>query len=87
MAAIVERNDAAAGARERRHPARTDPVHFLVRGEAVDQHDRLALAFVEESDLHAIMVKTRHRHRPAIRSSAAIPQRKPGAAARGFRLG
>ena len=48
MAAIVERDDAAAGARQRRDPAGIDPVHLLGGGEAVHQHDRRALALVED---------------------------------------
>ena len=42
------------------HPAGRDPVHFLVRRKAVHEHDRLALALVEEGDLHAVMGETRH---------------------------
>ena len=60
VAAIVERDDAPAGARERRHPAGRDPVHFLVRREAVDEHDRLALPFVEKRNFHAVTNKARH---------------------------
>ena len=60
VAAIIEGDDATPGASEGRHPARIDPVDLFVGGKAVDEHDRLALAFVEESNLHIVMHKTRH---------------------------
>ena len=60
MATIVERDHAAARARQRRHPARIDPVHFLVGSKTVDEHDRLALPFVEIGDLDLTMREMRH---------------------------
>jgi len=59
MPAIVERDDAAARPRERRHPAGRDPVHLLVGGKAVDEHDRLALAFIEKCDVHVVVGEAR----------------------------
>jgi hypothetical protein len=60
MTAVVESDDAAAGARQRRHPAGIDPVHLLVGGEAVHEHDRLALAFVEKGNVDVAMSEMRH---------------------------
>src|SRR5258708_6778997 len=60
MAAVVERDDAAPGARQRRHPCRIDPVHFLGRSEAVHQHDRPTFALVEISDLDVAVLETCH---------------------------
>src|SRR5262249_978476 len=61
MAAIVERDDAAARTRKRRYPAGIGPVHFLVGSEAMHESDWLALPFVEISDLDLIMRKMCHR--------------------------
>src|SRR5262249_8570221 len=36
------------------------PVDLFVRGKAVDEHNWLALPFVKESDLHAVMRELRH---------------------------
>ena len=60
VAAIVERDHAAAGARERRDPARLHPVHLLVGRKAVHQDDRLALPFIEKRNLHRPVTKARH---------------------------
>src|SRR5215831_2992626 len=60
MAAIVERDDAAARTCKRRYPAGIDPVHFLVGSEAMDEGDRLALPFVEIGDLDLTMREMRH---------------------------
>jgi len=59
VAAVVERDDPAPGITERLHPARIDPVDAMVRGEAMDQEDRLAAVValrrdVDESDVDAI---------------------------------
>ena len=40
VAAIVERDDPVAGAAQRAHPARIDPVGRHVGGKAVDQQHR-----------------------------------------------
>src|SRR5215469_6333629 len=85
VAAIVERDDTPPGARQRRHPAGRDPVHFLVRREAVDEYDRLALPLVKKRNLHTVTDKARHRPRRApylpVRSvsGAAIPFNRPAA--------
>src|SRR5262249_44666510 len=60
MAAIVECDSAAPGLAQRRHPARRDPIDLFVRRKAVHEHDWLALPFVKESDLHAVMRELRH---------------------------
>lgn len=58
--AIVEGNCTAAGARERRHPAGLNPVHFLRGRKAVDEHERLAASFIKISDLDVAMIEARH---------------------------
>src|SRR5262249_8965562 len=60
VAAVVERDGAIAGARQRRDPGRRYPVYFLVRGEPVHQYDRLALAFVKEGDFYVVMCEAGH---------------------------
>ena len=60
MAAIVEGDDTASGARERCHPAGKNPIHLLGGGKAVHEHDWLALAFVEKGDFHPVMREARH---------------------------
>jgi hypothetical protein len=60
MAAIVKRDDAAARARECRHPAGKNPVHLLAGREAVHEHDRLALTLIEKGNLDAVMCKSWH---------------------------
>ena len=60
VAAIVERDDAAIVARQRRDPAGLHPVHLRVRGKAVHQHDRLARALVEIGDLDVSVPESRH---------------------------
>ena len=47
MPAVIERDRAPTSTRERSDPAGMHPVHLLVGGEAVHQHNRLALALVE----------------------------------------
>ncbi len=61
MAAIVERDDAAAVFSQFGDPGRINPVHILARGKAVHQQDRIALAFVEIGNFNFAVVKTRHR--------------------------
>ena len=46
--------------RQRRDPAGLHPVHLLGGGEAVHQHDRLALARIEKGDLDRTVVKGCH---------------------------
>src|SRR6516225_10325179 len=75
MAAIVERDRAAPGAGQCRHPARRDPIDLFVRCKAVDEHNRLALPFVKESNLHAVMREPRH--------AGTIRSRHPQAKAKG----
>ena len=41
MATIVKRDDAPPGPSECLDPTRTDPVHAMVGGEAVNEQDRL----------------------------------------------
>src|SRR5215831_13934837 len=76
MAAIVERDDAAARTCKRRYPAGIDPVHFLVGSEAMDEGDRLALPFVEIGDLDLTMREMRHA--PAYSRSARVCTKAPG---------
>ena len=61
MAAIVERDDAAAAPLQLRDPGGIDPVDVLGRGKAVHQHDRIALALIEVGNFDGAVVKTRHR--------------------------
>src|SRR5713101_4930810 len=60
VAAVVQRDGAPAGAAQRRHPPRIDPIDFLGRGEAVHEHDRLAVAFVEKRDLDLAVPEALH---------------------------
>jgi hypothetical protein len=57
VAAVVEGDDAIAGPRERLDPERVDPVHRVIRREAVHEHDRIGRAglrrHVDEGDAHA----------------------------------
>src|SRR5208282_5060100 len=69
MTAIVERDDAAPGARERGHPAGKDPIHLLVGRKAMHEHNRLALAFVEKGNFHVVMREARHAVSRASRRS------------------
>ena len=64
MAAIVERDDAAAVLLQFGNPGRIDPVDVLARGEAVHEHNRIALAFVEIGNFNSAVVKTRHQAIP-----------------------
>src|ERR1700716_917272 len=61
MAAIVERDDAAAVLLQFGNPGRIYPVHILARGKAMHEQDRIALAFVEIGNFNSAVVKTRHR--------------------------
>jgi hypothetical protein len=61
MAAIVERDDAAAVFLQLRNPGRIDPVDILARRKAMHQHDRIALALVEIGNFNSAVVKARHR--------------------------
>ena len=59
MTAIVERDDAAPGLRQRLDPTRIDPVDAMVGGEAMNEQDRLAQVAalrrdVDERDVDAI---------------------------------
>src|SRR5262249_32289675 len=58
--AVVESDHAAARARQRRYPARRDPVHFLVGSKTMDEHDRLALPLVEIGNLDPTVREMRH---------------------------
>src|ERR1700712_1684498 len=60
MAAIVERDDAAAVLLQVGDPGRIDPVNVLARGKAVHEDDRIALAFVEIGNFNSAVVETRH---------------------------
>jgi len=60
VAAVVKRDDAAAGALERREPAGLHPVHLLRGSKSVHQHDRRALPLVEEGNIYGTMMKNRH---------------------------
>ena len=60
MPAIVERDDAAVVARERRDPAGLHPVDLLVGGETVHQDDRIAGTLVEIDDLDISMFEAWH---------------------------
>ena len=62
MAAIVERDDAAAEPLELGNPAGIDPVDVLAGGEAVHEQDRIALAFVEIGNFDIAVMKARHRN-------------------------
>jgi hypothetical protein len=61
MAAIVERDDAAAIFPQIGNPGRIDPVDVLAGGKAVHENDRITLAFVEIGNFDSAVVKTRHR--------------------------
>src|SRR5262245_43517465 len=60
MAAIVERDGAAAGTRQRRHPAGLDPVDLLSGGKAVNEDDRFTLALVHIRDIDGPVPEARH---------------------------
>src|ERR1700712_1391819 len=60
MAAIVERDDAAAVLLQVGDPGRIDPVHVLAGGKAMHENDRIALAFVEIGYFDSAVVETRH---------------------------
>jgi hypothetical protein len=62
VSAVVERHDAAPCLSESRDPARIDPVDAMVRGEAVNEQDRLVQVAplrlgVDEGDVDAIRRK------------------------------
>ena len=59
VAAIVERDDAAPGLSQRLDPTRIDPVDAMVRGEAMNEQDRLAEVtplrlHIDERDVDAV---------------------------------
>src|SRR5262249_4689017 len=58
--AIVERDDAAAGAGESRNPAGMNPVHLGGRGKTVHEHDGRALTLIEKGDFDAVVSETLH---------------------------
>ncbi len=60
VTAIVERDDAAMVARQRRDPARLHPVDLRVGRKAVHEDDGVALAFVEIRDLDRSIPESRH---------------------------
>jgi hypothetical protein len=60
MPAVIERDRAPASAGERRDPTGMYPIHLLVGGEAVHQHNWLALALVEINDLDLAIPETWH---------------------------
>src|SRR5258707_12811953 len=60
MAAIVERDDAAAVLLQVGDPGRIDPVDVLARGKAMHEQNRIALAFVEIGNFNSAVVETRH---------------------------
>ncbi|KRR26010.1 hypothetical protein CQ13_23645 [Bradyrhizobium retamae] len=60
MAAIVERDHAAAVFPQIGNPGRINPIHVLAGGKAMHEDDRIALAFVEISNFDSAVVKTRH---------------------------
>src|SRR6185437_584577 len=62
MAAIIERDDAAAVLPQLRDPGRIDPVDVLGRRKAVHEHDRIALALIEIGNFDIAMVEARHSH-------------------------
>ena len=78
VAAVVERDGAAAGAGERTHPAGIDPVHLLGRGKAVDENDGFTLALVEISDLDFAMSETWHRFDPLSEDAGGGPSQSDG---------
>ena len=65
MAPVVEGDDPVSGARQGLHPKRVDPVDRMVRGEAVDEQDRIALPLmgrhVDIGDAHAVGIEIAHR--------------------------
>src|SRR5690242_1064842 len=75
VAAIVERDGATPCAREGRYPARRDPIDLFVRGEAVHEHNRLALPFIQKGDVEALMLKLWHAR--TIRSGVCMEKMKP----------
>src|SRR5262249_37672552 len=65
MSAIVEGDDAPPVARERLRPQRVAPVHRMVRGEAVHEHDRLVAIFgrgpkIDEGEARAARAEDLH---------------------------
>ena len=60
VAAIIQRDDAAAIFPQFGNPAGIDPVDILGRGKAVHQQDRIALAFVEIGNFNGAVMKARH---------------------------
>ena len=60
MPPIVEGNDAAAVFLQFGNPGRINPVDVLRRRKAVDEKDRIALAFIEIGNFNGAVVKARH---------------------------
>ena len=60
VATIIECDRTSASFGERRKPAGEQPIHLLGRGEAMDEHDRLALPLVEIGDLDFSISETGH---------------------------
>jgi len=61
VAAIVQRDDAAAVFLQIGNPGRIDPVDVLAGGEAVHENDRIALTLVEIGNFDVAVVKARHQ--------------------------
>ena len=60
VAPVVERNDPKAVHRQEPDPARAGPVCLHIRGEAVDEQDRVPLALDRIGDLNAIRREKLH---------------------------
>ncbi len=60
VTAVVERDHPVAVADEVADPAGIDPVGRGVRGEAMDEQDRRAGAFVEKRDLDSVGAESMH---------------------------
>src|SRR5690349_17006466 len=60
VTAIIERDRATPGASECRYPAGHHPIDLLIGGEAMHEHNRLALPFIQEGDVDPLMLKSWH---------------------------
>ena len=65
VAAIIKRNDATVRLLERPDPAGAYPVDLRGGSKPVHENDGFALAFIEERDLDAVVLKTAGMHRNA----------------------